>query len=303
MAKSTALLFAVLSVLVAFAGCNEDSPTAVGGTGNTGGNSNNTVTVNQDRLDFGTVCVGKTKKKTFEIEAPATNEGVFSGNVTIVANEVFKITKGAGPYELAPGEKHLVEIEFDPPKANRTSSASVEIGQDGIVVTQTGFGSEYPWVRFFPGGELRRTGLLTNTVLLDKNPNGSLSLLGVSYKNPSWHSCADKAWVFDGNPVTESWVEFEVDVPAGTKTVLMAVGFDASSDCAQLLMQIDGKEHVRSNFGTACTTRKYRFDITPGDRKLRIGTDQQGVTCYSDISLQHVTFTFEGRCLTEDEFL
>jgi hypothetical protein len=163
----------------------------------------------------------------------------------------------------------------------------------------SGFGSEFPKIRFVGVGDVAY-GRQYNTYLLS-SPGVTFGG-GVSYGNPSWESCPGSAWIFNGNWRTESKINFSVDVPPGTKSVLIELNMDASSDCAQLLMEIDGDENTRSNFGTSCANRRYRFDISSGRHTIGIGTDQQSVTCSGDLSVDDVIFTFEGHCLEEWEY-
>ena len=289
----TAALCAAVAIC-AVPGCGGDDPVSVPTPPAGGG----TVTLSTATLAFEAVCTGQSRTLSFEIVAPESNAGSVSGEVSIEPGSAYAVTAGAGPYTLAPGETHHVEVTFAP-VAEGTQRRRVQIGVDAKTVACDGFGSAYPFVSFRP------TTLLTvNTAL---NYGGfdlklTVPATGVSYSSPAWHSCTGSAWVFDGNPIAESWVEFELDVPAGTQSVLIDIGKDASGTCAQLLMEIDGNENTRTNFGTPCTTRSYRFAIAPGRRSIRIGTDQQGVACHADISVQHVTFTFEGHCLTEEEW-
>jgi len=296
---SRAAAIAALLLPLALTGCGDDSPTAV----NARKTPRTDVTVSESQIYWGAVCSGQTLKKTFTISADSNNTEDVSGEVAFDPDDThawFTFTAGAGQYTLAPGQEHLVEVQFAPTAAGVSEGATVETGITDLIVECGGFGSAYPRFRYTP------TSLANGSVTMNYEPfNNAISLLlrDVSYSNPSWHSCNSAAWVFDGNPFTETGAEFTLDVPPGTRTVLINIGMDASSTCAQLLMEIDGSENIRSNFGTPCTTRNYRFNISPGRRTIKIGTDVQGVTCYSDISLEHITFTFEGKCVEPGDWL
>ena len=90
-----------------------------------------------------------------------------------------------------------------------------------------------------------------------------------------------------------------LNVPAGVDNLLVTLHMDASNSCAQLLIEIDGAETVKTNLSTSCGTHSYRIkwpSSSAGTHTIGIGTDQQGVTCFSDIAINSIKLTFEGYC-------
>lgn len=48
--------------------------------------------------------------------------------------------------------------------------------------------------------------------------------------------------------------------------------------------------------------RTFNVPITPGKRKIRIGTDQSSL-CGDDLAIWRMTFKFNGPCLAPDDLL
>ncbi len=285
----TRTLIGVASVLLLVAvGCNDTStgPAAPQGP-------KTAVSVSPKSLDFGTVCVGESMTKSFKIYAPASNTAPAAGTVG-TADAVYSVTAGGGDYSLDPGDSLEVSVKFAP-NLGFHSGFSSGVSTGGPVVSLWGVGSEYAYVKLTPTS-LTKTQLETN---YDPFRSPTLALTGVSFSNPSWDGCGS-AWIVDGNPVTESKIEIRsLSVPAGVKSLLVTLHMDASNSCAQLLIEIDGAETVKSSLPTSCVTKSYRItwpSSSAGKHTIGIGTDQQGVTCFSDIALDSIKLTFEGYC-------
>jgi hypothetical protein len=227
------------------------------------------VTVSTTSLNYGTVCVQETKTMSFKIYAPPSNTAAATGTV--------------------------VSVKFSPNVSNYTTfQGSITTG--GPDVSLRGVGSSYAYVKLAPVNASTFSKEANYTPFYDLTGTGG----GVSYSNPSWNGCTS-AWIFDGNPIAESKIEFKnVKVPAGVDNLLVTLRMDASDSCAQLLIEIDGDETVKTNLSTSCGNHSYRIkwpSSSAGTHTIAIGTDQQGVTCFSDIAVDWVQFTFEGYCV------
>ena len=287
------------SAMLALAGCSGDEDNApVAPTP-----PKNTVTTNA-RWDFGTVCSGGTAHRTysFAVTADADNEGDAEGTIEMdpSSSGPFTIVSGGGPYTLAPGEQKTYEVRFRPVYSGAVYEAIVNVAE-GVSMEVEGFGGANPYYEITPtslnGGVIR-------TNYRDWFGDNGVSISfgdDVSWKNPSWFTCASGGWIFNGNSVLESKKEFDIYVPHGMNRVAIQLRLQADSDCTQLLIEIDGKEHTYENL-SSCATREWFFDITPGNHTIGIGTDQQGALCYADLGITKVRFEFSGRCITDAEW-
>jgi hypothetical protein len=122
----------------------------------------------------------------------------------------------------------------------------------------------------------------------------------VDYADPGWLQCNGPTWIFNGNSVTESRVWFEFNVPSGTTKMTVTLTLEAEGDCTQLLVEIDGTEHVWENLGGRCQTISKTLNISPGKRDIRIGTDQSAL-CGDDLAIWDVKFQFNRSCLSSNE--
>lgn len=250
------------------------------------------IVIKPSSLDFGTVCVGQSKTMSFKVYAPPSNNEKATGIVE-TPGKPFTITSGAGDFSLDPGDSLTVSVKYAP-SSEIGDFDQVKIGSHNVDLS--GAGSNYIFYALTP------TGGISAKAQTNYTPFASAVLSspgGVSYSNPSWDGCGS-AWIIDGNPIAESKVEVKgLKVPAGVKSLLVTVKMDASNSCAQLLIEINGAETVKKNLSTSCGTHSYRItwpSSKAGTYTLGIGTNQQALTCFADIAIDFVKFTFEGYC-------
>jgi len=293
-----------MTLLVALAGCGDETPTSPRGAGNNNPPAVADVSVSVESIDYGVVCFGSDKTVSFKITANADNTEDVAGFVSIDrgTDDAYNIESGGGDYTLAPGEEKTIKVRFNPQRAFRTHTGEVSVFLDGTgdtLVPLTGYGSERPYLIFGPGSS-GAPGYDTNYAPFVSSPPGVLVENNVDYEEPNWLRCNGSAWICNGNAVTESAIRFEVDVPDGTTKVTVLINGEIEDDCTQLLIEIDGSENRWENLAGRCQNIEKTLSISPGKHTIRVGTDQSSF-CSGDLAIWEVRLTFNRPCITPDE--
>ena len=266
-------------------GCSDVSCRGVGVEGR--------CSVSPRTLDFGDVCVGNSQDLEFTIHCPSSSPCPISGQVSENCTR-FSIVSGSGSYTLNPGQRRTVAVRYRPTSPGR-SNCTISTGAACDDVSCSGEGAETAYIMLKP---------TASGVYFESNrwsaSEMTLMKSGVSYEDPSWNHC-EKGWRVNGDATWErGWYLKQnghggVYIPAGCTKLRMKFRADAENTCAEILVEIDGREFHIENPSTSC--RKYSptfnwpYSNSAGYRKILVGTNNVAwPACYKDIVF--VTYDF-----------
>lgn len=289
-----------VAVFATLPGCGDDTPVSPGGGGGGGNNTPpGTVTTSVQTLDYGIVCFGSDKTMSVTISAEADNDDDVSGTVSLSPSSSYNIVSGGGDYTLAPGASRIVTVRYNPQALFRTHETTLSTGINDVTVTCTGYSSERPWLRLEPYNA-STVAASYNYKPFSGNAVKPVKHTNVSYEQAGWQQCRSKAWVCNGNSVTESTLGAILTVPTGTTRVTVTVMMEVEDTCTQFMVEIDGDENRWEGYSGTCRERVYTLPITPGEHEIRVGTDQSSL-CSGDLAMWSVKFEFNRPCITPAE--
>ena len=184
--------------------------------------------VSPTSLDFGTVCVGGSKNKTFTI----TNTGdcTLTGLVTETCSH-YSIVSGAGSYSLGAGQSRTVTVKFQPTSSG-TKNCTIQTGASCTNVSCTGVGvarvckvspTSLDFGNVCVGSYKDNTFTITNT--------GSCTLAGTISESCAHYSIVSGGGAYILNPGISRKVTVRFQpTSAGTKTCTIETGDAACAD-------------------------------------------------------------------------